>query len=174
MNQRTACFRITFAILLTTLTFVLSDSAQADLYVPPMGKVTIPSNANVNMACTNVSLNSEMGLNPNAVLEGVRNMSVNSNGILSVDQSMIQLAEKWLNQGKLVLNAGQIVRVDTPTCKAQGAIGSVLSMSSASPEIVPSSNLYSTALLTLLLLISAWFTYSKSRYSFSPSGDDAS
>jgi hypothetical protein len=92
-------------VALALASFVAA-SAHADLTVPGGGLVTLGPGI-VDLACTDVVVAGTLHVNGGA-LKNVRNVSIQSGGVLNGGTGLIEVAGNWSNTGSFVAGTGRV------------------------------------------------------------------
>lgn len=98
----------------------LVGSARADFVVPTGGSASL-NGGSMDLGCTDVIVGGAFDLGGGS-LTNVRNVVVQSGGLLTAGAGSITLAGDWTNQGTFNAGAGSVNFVDAPLCAASSTI----------------------------------------------------
>lgn len=153
MAASRALQRLGIKLIQLVLASVLPFSSAWALYVPPGGTITL-GGGSIDMTGVDVEIHGELTLISNSHIIGVRSVTIFPGGQLNLSGSTIELYEQYSNNGTVIANGGNIIRVaggaGNPSAGPLGPLspqtGSVLT---ATP--VPTMTGWSLLLLSIIV-----------------------
>jgi len=129
-----------------------AGAAQAQWVIPAGPPGSDMQGASANLGCTDLIVLGALRVGPGGSITGVRNVYVAPTAELDLAGGTLQLSQQWDAQGLVLSGGGQVLRVDSPGCPAQGVLGVV----DLSPRPIPATSPAALAALALLLAAIGW------------------
>lgn len=135
------------------LALLAHGAAQADWDIPAQA-VAVAQGGVTSLGCTDLYVGGTLTVGAGSSITEVRSVFIQPGGRLELTGGTVQLAEQWDNQGNVTAAGGQVVRVNSATCPAQGALGPIAG--GGPPTPVPTLGSAALAALAALMAALAW------------------